>query len=345
MKFKKKSNSLSFKKKFLIVTLSTISILIGVFLSFIFIFTPLEEQSVTITIEPGSSAKYIALKLEQEGVVYHHLLFYSYILLNAKSSTLKAGTFTILPDMSIAKIGQLLTTQQNQYLSKITIPEGFSLQEISFVFYKNNILSHNQLSNYSNQEPSVELKKKFKFLNNFEKKTLEGYLFPDTYFFSPKTSVEIVVKTMLSRFDETIWKEWQKRPKDFPLSFHQALTLASIIEKEARHKDEMQKISGVFFNRLNRKMPLASDPTVIYALGKTYKQRVYYKDLTVNSPYNTYKYPGLPPGPIASPGLAAFKAALYPEEHSYFFFFAKSDGYHFFTKTYADHLKFQNQDK
>lgn len=298
-----------------------------------------------ITIETGSSTKSIALKLEQEGVIYHHLLFYGYILLNAKSSTLKAGIFTILPHMSIAEIGKLLTTQNNQYLSKITIPEGFSLQEISFVFYKNYILNHNQLSDYSNREPSSELKKKFKFLNNFEKKTLEGYLFPDTYFFSPKTSVEIVVKTMLLRFEETLWKEWQKRPKDFALSFHQTLTLASIIEKEARHKDEMKRISGVFFNRLNRKMPLASDPTVIYALGKTYKQRVYYKDLTVNSPYNTYKYPGLPPGPIASPGLAAFKAALYPEEHSYFFFFAKSDGYHFFTKTYTDHLKFQNQDK
>jgi len=345
MKFKKKSTLLSFKKKAAIITLSITTLLLGTSLSLFFIITPIQEQSIMITIEAGSSAKSIALKLEQKGVVYHHLLFYGYILFTSKSDILKAGTFTILPNMSIAKIAELLTTQNNQYLSKVTIPEGFSLQEMSFIFYKNHILSIRQLSHYANQEPSIEFKKKFKFLNNFGEKSLEGYLFPDTYFFSPQTSVEIVVKTMLSRFEETIWKEWQKRPKDFPLSFHQTLTLASIIEKEARHKDEMQKISGVFFNRLNHKIPLASDPTVIYALGKTYKQKVYYKDLKINSPYNTYKYLGLPPGPIASPGLASFKAALYPEEHSYFFFFAKSDGYHFFTKTYRDHLKFQNQDK
>jgi len=157
-----------------------------------------------------------------------------------------------------------------------------------------------------------------------------------------------IVNMFLKQFDKTIYAYWKSNAttNNMPLSFHNYLTMASIIEKEAKHAEEMPTIAQVFYNRIKKKMPLASDPTVIYALGLSTKGKVYYSDLKVNSPYNTYINKGLPPTPIGAPGLQAFKSALAPSPNAYLFFVANQQtGKHVFTKNYKDHLAVQRQMK
>ena len=148
---------------------------------------------------------------------------------------------------------------------------------------------------------------------------------------------------MLTQFNNQIYTPYKTNNKTYKYSFHQLTTLASMIQKESRINSEMPRISSVFYNRLKKRMRLESDPTVVYALGKTYKDKVYYKDLETKSPYNTYRVGGFPPTPIASPGTKAFKAALNPETTPYLFFVAQKNGYHHFTKTYKEHLAIQRK--
>ena len=172
--------------------------------------------------------------------------------------------------------------------------------------------------------------------------TLEGYLFPDTYTFAAGTTPQEVVRLLVARF-ERVWKpEWNGRLQALAMSRHDVLTLASIIEKEARLAEERPIISAVYHNRLKIGMLLQADPTVQYALGK-HVDRVLYKDLEVDSRYNTYKYAGLPPGPIASPGAASIEAALFPASVPYLYFVAHPDGHHEFRRTFTEHTEARAQ--
>jgi peptidoglycan lytic transglycosylase G len=169
-------------------------------------------------------------------------------------------------------------------------------------------------------------------------KSAEGYLYPETYRVpwgeSPERLVDFMVQTFLERWDST----WDGRAKALGLTRHQVVTLASIVEAEARKYSERQIIAGVYINRLRHRPPmkLEADPTVIYALGK-HITRVMKRDLQVASPYNTYKHLGLPPGPIASPGRPSLMATLYPAKHQFLYFVARPDGTHMFSKTWAEH--------
>ena len=171
-----------------------------------------------------------------------------------------------------------------------------------------------------------------------------GY-FTDPYYFKQNEPIEVIIKTMLDQFSINIWQPFQKetRFKNLRYTFHELLTLSSMIQKESRVITEMPMISSVFYNRLKKRMRLASDPTVVYALGKSYKDRVYYKDLKIKSPYNTYRVGGFPPTPIAAVGLDAFRAACFPETSPYLFFVAKPDGSHYFSRTYQEHLAIQRK--
>ena len=172
--------------------------------------------------------------------------------------------------------------------------------------------------------------------------TLEGYLFPDTYTFAEGTSPAEAVRTLVARFEQ-VWKpEWDARLQKLTMSRHDIMTLASIIEKEARLAEERPVISAVYHNRLKIGMLLQADPTVQYALGK-HVDRVLYRDLEVDSRYNTYKHVGLPPGPIASPGAASIEAALYPANVPYLYFVAHPDGHHEFRQTFSEHTEARAQ--
>jgi len=168
--------------------------------------------------------------------------------------------------------------------------------------------------------------------------TLEGYLYPDTYAFSPGTTAREAVGQMVDLFERRWQPEWDARLQSLAMSRHDVITLASIIEKEARHAEERPVISAVYHNRLKRRMPLQADPTVQYALGR-HTARVLYKDLEIDSPYNTYRRVGLPPGPIASPGTPSIAAALAPANVPYLYFVAAPDGHHEFRTTFEEHTR------
>lgn len=169
-------------------------------------------------------------------------------------------------------------------------------------------------------------------------KTVEGYLFPDTYAFPPGTSARAAVARMVERFEE-VWKaEWSERGRAMAMTRHDLLTLASIIETEARVPEERPIISAVYHNRLRIGMKLQADPTVQYALGR-HVDRVLYKDLEVDSPYNTYRHTGLPPGPIASPGAPSMAAAANPARVPWLYFVAHPDGHHEFRETHREHVQ------
>ena len=233
-------------------------------------------------------------------------------------------------------------------LVRVIIPEGYSVNDIAYRLDKLGLVNHAEFSNYVHKKAKDELKERFTFLKKAPVQTIEGYLFPDTYFLERTSSYKKIITAMLYEYEKQIIPLWEKAKsqKGSPKSrfnMHQVSIIASLIEKEARLVDEMPVISSVFYNRLKKKMLLASDPTVVYAMGKQYKKRVLYKDTRVDSPYNTYKYTGFPPSPIASFGVAAFKASLSPSQTNYYFFFANKGGSHTFTSTYEDHLRLQKK--
>ena len=334
------------KKRWLIGSLLLLSATL-----YIQLFTSYSSHTddIIITIPKGSTPHSIATILKKNRLIRSKTLFQLYTKLTVSGHKLRAGAFTIPPKSTLVSIHYLLQHQTGTAnLIKVVIPEGFSASDIGKRLEKHHLVKEKDFVNFVHQSAKSKFENTFPFLKNIPVTTIEGYLFPDTYHFSPHSSQETIVYTMLSRFKQVILPLWQadpakpKSPKK-RFNFHQVATLASLIEKESRQVVEMPRISSVFYNRLHKRMRLASDPTVVYALGKSYKKRVYYKDLKVDSPYNTYKYSGFPPSPIASFGKAAFHASLSPEKTDYLFFVATKDGYHHFSKTYKNHLAIQRK--
>jgi UPF0755 protein len=214
-------------------------------------------------------------------------------------------------------------------LYKLTIPEGYNLYQIAELV---------AAANFGNQNAFIEKATDTALVreNGLEGETLEGYLFPDTYFFPKKITVETIIATMVRRFRSVFAPEWQARAKDLGLTVHQIVTLASIIEKETGASFERPIISSVFHNRLKKKMRLESDPTVIYGI-KNFDGNLTKKHLTTRTPYNTYKIRGLPIGPIANPGSASLEAALYPDNTKYIYFVSKKDSTHQFSTNLKQH--------
>lgn len=211
----------------------------------------------------------------------------------------------------------------------VTIPEGYTLTQIADVLAQQRITDRAEFL-------SLARDKGFIASLGITADTLEGYLYPDTYHFPRPTSAKEVVRAMVDQLDRVLTDELRVRAKDLQLSLHEVLTLASVIEKETGVGDERPQISSVFHNRLHRKIPLQSDPTVIYGLA-TFDGNLRKKDLSHPSPYNTYRWIGLPPGPIASPGIQSIRAALYPVPSSYLYFVSRNDGTHQFSSTLVEH--------
>jgi UPF0755 protein len=224
---------------------------------------------------------------------------------------------------------------------KFTIPEGYNLNQIAEKLNSLGVVSPESIQAALKVESY-----KYDFIGQIpdREKKLEGYLFPDTYEIYKDTSAEAIIDKLLGRFNTVFTEEYRNRAKELNMTIDQVITLASIIEREAKLDTERKTISAVFHNRLKKNMMLQSCATVQY-LFKEQKEILTYKDLEIESPYNTYKHTGLPPGPIASPGLKSIEAALYPENVDYLYFVANDDGSHVFTKTYSEHLEAQNKMK
>lgn len=286
--------------------------------------------TVRVVIPPGSTFRVAADSLERAGVVRSKRLFRLYASLGGHDRRIRAGTYLMSRGMSWGAVVRSLTDGTG-LLHTVTIPEGYAIADIAPLISRS----------LGVQVESVQVAVRDSAMRrrlDVPTPTLEGYLFPDTYAFPDGTSGRSAVETMVKRFEQVWLPEWNERLQVMALSRHDALTLASIVEKEARLAPERPVIAAVYLNRLRAGMRLQADPTVQYALG-THVARLMYKDLEVESPYNTYKYAGLPPGPIASPGRASIVAALNPAAVPYRFFVAHPDGHHEFHVDYASHAR------
>jgi UPF0755 protein len=214
----------------------------------------------------------------------------------------------------------------------ITVPEGFTLAQIGSLLAERGLATRDELLAAATAASRLD--------TEFPKPTgsLEGYLFPDTYRLDASLDVsETLILYMTQRFDEVVWKGlFKSQAPETGLTLHELITLASLVEGEAKKEDERPIIAGVLMNRFRTGKKLECDATVQYALGNR-KSRLLYSDLDYPSPYNTYLHVGLPPGPINNPGLASIEAALKPAETPYLYYVAKPDGSHIFSRTFEEH--------
>ena len=283
---------------------------------------------VRVTIPPRATMRIATDSLAKAGVIHFPRLFRVYASLRRGDRGIKSGTYALHKDAGWGFVLDALRGGKG-LVHVVTIPEGFSLAQIAAtVSTKLGVPVDSVMAAARDTALLHRL--------DVPTPTLEGYLFPDTYTFQEGATARTAVDAMVRRFEQ-VWKpEWTARLDTLHLSRNDLLALASIVEKEAKVPQERPVIAAVYLNRLRGGMLLQADPTVQYALGK-HVARVYYKDLDVDSPYNTYKHKGLPPGPIASPGKASIEAALYPANVPYEYFVAFPDGHHEFRADLKSH--------
>jgi UPF0755 protein len=281
-----------------------------------------------LIVRHGDNAFDIGYKLQQMGAISSQLNFALFAKLPWHTKKLKAGRFAIEPGYSMARIIGILTRGASvPYV--ITIPEGLTMKQTAYL-----------LSSQLEFEPPDFIRvcgdRALMDSLGISADNLEGYLYPNTYDFFYDEPAEQVVRKMAKNFYADLPKDFEEKAALLGLDFEEAVILASLIEKEAMLDSERPIISAVYNSRLRKNMLLQCDPTVIYALGGANRQ-LYYSDLQVESPFNTYKYPGLPPGPICSPGKASLEAAVNPINVTYLYFVAKGDGSHIFSNTNEEH--------
>lgn len=294
-----------------------------------------EEARTKVVLPEGASASQIATILQEKGLIHSSIIFHGLVRLSGKDSSLKAGEYEFSQGESVADILDAISSGRVVTI-RVTIPEGLTAVEIAGVFEERGLADKEELIAVMNH-PSEDLREDFPFLHYGV--SLEGYLFPDTYEFAKGVSAARIVRSMLRRFQQTAQAALEEHPsRPLHLSDREALILASIVEREAKLATERPIIAGVFLNRLERGIMLGSCATVQYVLPAQ-KEHLLDKDLEVDSPYNTYKNGGLPPGPICNPGLASIEAVLDPELGDYLYFVSARDGSHVFSKTYAEHLE------
>ncbi|BBU40299.1 MULTISPECIES: endolytic transglycosylase MltG [Aeribacillus] len=307
---------------------------------------PDNKEPVKVQIPIGSSVSQIASILEKNDIIKSAIVFKYYVKFKNESG-FQAGNYQFNQSMTIQEIVERLKKGElmGEAAIKLTIPEGLQLSEIADIIAKHTPYSKKEIMNQlTNQQFIKQMQKKYPntitddIFNGRIKYALEGYLYPATYsFYEESPPLSEIIETMIKKTDEML-VPYRNKMKELSLSTHQFLTLASLVEEEATEKADREKIASVFYNRLEKNMPLQTDPTVLYSLGK-HKERVYYKDLEVNSPYNTYKNKGLPPGPIANAGKQSLDAVANPADTNYFYFLATKEGEVIFTKTLDEHNK------
>jgi UPF0755 protein len=305
---------------------------------------PGSKKEIIVDIPIGSSVSYIAQTLEDSGLVKNARVFKYYVKFKNESEFM-AGEYHMNPSMTFQEIIESLKTGRimQEPVFTMTIPEGRQLDEIAAVIAEKTKQPEKEVFKSLNDEKFIKsLMEKYPSILTTEvwakdiKYPLEGYLFPATYaFYKESPSLDEIVSTMLDKTQSVVEKYRQDIERE-GMTVHQFLTMSSLIEEEATEKADRDKIASVFYNRIEEGMPLQTDPTVLYAQGK-HKARVTYKDLEVDSPYNTYKNKGLTPGPISNAGTMSMEAALHPADTKYLYFLASSDGTVYFSSTLEEH--------
>lgn len=281
-----------------------------------------------VVIPDGSTFQQVAALLERERLIKSRSAF---VLLGKSQSAdrkIHAGEYELNAGMTPAEILSKLLSGQ-VVLHPITIPEGLSFSQIADLLAQQGV---------ADREEVLRLTKDKSFIASLgiKAETLEGYLYPDTYKFARGVKPKEVMTVMVEHLRQVFGPDLQARAQELKMTVHEVLTLASVIEKETGSNGERSEISAVFHNRLKKRIPLQSDPTVIYGLPN-FDGNLRKKDLVNPSPYNTYRWVGLPPGPIANPGGQAIRAALYPSNSRALYFVSRNDGTHQFSVTLAEH--------
>jgi UPF0755 protein len=301
-------------------------------------FQPVGEgrPPVTVSVERGIGVGGIGETLAQSGVIRSATAFQLYVRWHGAGSRLRAGRYSLSGSMSLARILHILEQGPGHGGGdrlRVTVPEGYTLAQIADALEARGICDAAAFRDFATQ-PSAWAALDVGF--TLPQSTLEGYLYPDTYDFLPHTAPKEIAQEMLLNFSRRFARPKEQEVAASGHSLHEIVILASLIEREARIPMDRPRIAGVLENRLKKGMKLEIDATVLYALGH-HKDRVYYKDLLVDSPYNTYRNLGLPPGPIANPGSASLDAALHPEANDFLYYVAQPNGAHLFSRTRAEH--------
>ena len=293
-----------------------------------------DAKPVQLKIVRGMSSQAIAKQLAHKDLIHNPWAFLLAAHLSGVTHRLQVGSYHLSGAMSIPQIidhlkdGKVITHQ-------LVVPEGLTIADIGKLWEQGGFGS---AADFNEAAKDAKWKLNYKI----EGKTLEGYLFPDTYQFPDGAPPELLIQTMLDEFERRWSAELSEEAKALGFSKHEIITLASIIETEARVPDERSLISAVFHNRLRRGWKLQADPTALYGLGNPNRPPTA-ADLRIDSPYNTYLYKGLPPGPICNPGIASILAALRPALTEYMYFVASGGGKHYFSKTLREHRNMINK--
>jgi len=320
---KQKKIKINSKKRFILVFSSLFLVFLILSLSSYYfikyqINTPLSDQNIeqVFIIEKGDGLKVIAANLEKDGIIRNSTWFTAYVFYKGLAGNLQAGEYSLNSNLNIIQIADKIF--KGDVISreiKVTIPEGFNLKQIDARLSEVGLIEIGELSVQSD---------------------LEGYLFPDTYQFNKKMDLDEIINIMKENFnqklDADLINEIQRQKK----TIEEVIIMASLIEKEVPLYEDSRIVSGVFWNRLSDNYPLQSCATIAYALGKD-KWIYSIEDTKIDSPYNTYKNIGLPPGPICNPGILAIKAAIYPQHTDYYFFLSKPSGETVFSRTFEEH--------
>ena len=295
--------------KIKIFLITSIILLISVFYIWWGIYLPKEfypTESKMFLIEKGQSLFQIAEDLENEGLIKNKFFFDLYTLIIKAQGKLQAGEYSLSPAMDIAEIAKKIISGDVAKII-VTIPEGFTVKQIE-------------------EKLGVEL----------PGENLEGFLFPDTYQFPLGVSGEEVVKKMRDNFEKKLTPDLREKIKTQGKTTFEIVTMASLLEKEVKGKEDKELVSGILWKRLENKIPLQVDATITYITGKK-TTKISKEDTQIDSPYNTYKYRGLPVGPICNPGLESIIAAVYPESSEYWYYLSTPTGETIFSKTLEEH--------
>ena len=322
--------------RFIMQNLLILFLILSMAIIILIITPPFRSKSVEVKIKSGSSLRDVAQELHNSHVIPSSRIFELYVRAIGSERSIKSGTYRFMPfESPIAAASKLI---RGYYITqKVVIPEGRTARQIATILESNNVINAEAFLEAVND---TELAKSL----GIPASSCEGYLFPDTYFFNPQCDSRELVSQMVAGFNDAIERiEGTKTKLLNPQSLHQRVILASIIEREYRLPEDAPLIASVFFNRLQRNMPLQSCATVVYVmtehLGKEEPSVVHYGDLKIQDPYNTYINRGLPPGPISNPGEISLRAALFPPQTDYLYFRLDdvNTGKHRFSHTLEEH--------
>lgn len=286
-------------------------------------------EPVVFEVKPGEGFSKINGRLHSMGLISNPKIFHRYAQINGLMTKFKAGRFEIKTNSNMLEVMDTLLKGQS-ITNSVTVPEGKNLFEIAEILKADGIIE--------DTKEFIRLAKDESFAKELgiPGKRIEGYLYPDTYRFTPKSEAKDIIKVMVDVFRQrTNDLDFSQAPAN--LDKHEVIILASLVEKETGASFERPQIAGVFINRLKKRMRLQSDPTTIYGIYENFNGNLRKKHLLEKTPYNTYKIPALPVGPIANPGLESIKAVLNPKKHDFLYFVSQNDGTHVFSKTYREH--------